>query len=130
MFVSIHDVVSSHLSVRHFDHWLTMATFFFQVFLFLVLLFDIFVVFILYIIVCRIVGSDDCRILKIVSGYALQAFVDSNNNLSVICVRFLFDSSARQVWSRLRWLRLMCLINTGTDLDLFWASLGQNPRFS
>ena len=78
---------------------------------------------------CRLVESDDCRILKIVSGYALQAFVDSNNNLSVVCVRFLFVLSARQVWSRLQWSRLMWLINTGTDLNLFWASFGQIQGF-
>ena len=129
MFVSIHNVVSSLLSIRHFDHWLTMATILFRNF-FVLLLFDIFFVCILYIIVCRIVGSDDSRILKIVSGYALQAFVDSNNNLSVICVRFLFVLSVRQVWSRLQWMWLMCLIHPGTNSDLISAFSGQNSRFS
>ena len=78
---------------------------------------------------CRIVGSDDSRILKIVSGYALQAFVDSNNNLSVICVRFLFVLSVRQVWSRLHWITLMCLIDSGTVSNLFRAFFGRNSRF-
>ena len=64
-----------------FDH----GNFLFKFFLFLLLRIDIFVVSNINTIDCRIVGSDDCRLLKIVSGNALQAFVDSNNNLSVIC---------------------------------------------
>ena len=45
---------------------------------------DIFVVSNLNTIDCRIVRSDDYRLLKIVRANALQAFVDSGNNLSVV----------------------------------------------